>query len=60
MQNLLAYTKGLSIKLQGQYSDVPQAYREVEAMEETLQNIRAKIEVFHNRVYTQAILKPSL
>ena len=29
-QNVLAYTKGLSVKLQGRYVDVACAYREIE------------------------------
>ena len=55
-QNLLAYTKGLSIKLQGRYSDVSRAHQEIESVKENLQDIRTKIEVFHNRIYKQAIL----
>ena len=56
MQNLLAYTKGLSIKLQGRYSDVSRAHREIELVKKNVQDICTKIEVFHNRIYKQAVL----
>lgn len=38
-QNVLAYTKGLSVKLQGQYVDIAHAYREISNLKTTLQNI---------------------
>ena len=38
-QNILAYIKGLSVKLQGRYVDIARAYREISNLKTTLQNI---------------------
>ena len=38
-QNVLAYTKGLSVKLQGQCVDIAHAYREISNLKTTLRNI---------------------
>ena len=38
-QNILAYTKGLSVKLQGRYVDIARAYREISNLKTTLQKI---------------------
>ena len=36
-QSVLAYTKGLSVKLQGAYVDVACAHREIETVKSTLE-----------------------
>ena len=53
-QSVLAYTKGLSVKLQGPYVDVARAHREIETVKATLQGARSHVTSFHARVYTQA------
>ena len=53
-QNILAYTKGLSVKLQGRYTDIARAYREIETVKSAIQTARTNINSCHNIVYTQA------
>lgn len=53
-QNVLAYTKGLSVKLQGQYVDVARAHRDVENVKATIQGARSNVNTFHDRIYRQA------
>ena len=53
-QNVLAYTKGLSVKLQGHYVDVARAHRDVDTVKATLQGVRSNVSTFHSRVYRQA------
>ena len=55
-QRVLAYTKGLSVKLQGPYVDVAHAHREIETVKTTLQGVRANVKSFHAHIYTQASL----
>lgn len=54
-QKILAYTKGLSIKLQGRYVDVVRAHRDIQSVKTTLKNVRYQIDHFHNQVYQEAI-----
>ena len=49
--SVLAYTKGLSVKLQGPYVDVARADREVET---TLEGARSNVDTYHACIYTQA------
>ncbi len=51
---VLAYTKGLSVKLQGPYVDVARAHREIETIKTTLEGARSNVESFHDQIYTQA------
>ena len=51
---VLAYTKGLSVKLQGPYVDVARAHREIETVKATLQGVRSNVESFHEHIYTRA------
>ena len=53
-QNVLAYTRGLSVKLQGRYTDISRAYREVDNVRSTVQHLRSNVEAFHARVYAEA------
>ena len=53
-QNILAYTKGLSVKLQGRYTDIARAYREIETVKSAIQTARKNINSCHNIVYTRA------
>jgi len=53
-QSILAYTKGLSVKLQGPYVDVARAHREIKTVKAALQGIRSNVTTFHARVYAQA------
>ena len=53
-QNVLAYTKGLSVKLQGEYVDIANAHCEISNLKKTLQNIRSTVNNFHARIYSEA------
>ena len=52
-QKILAYTKGLSVKLQGRYSDVVRAHREIETVKATIRGVRCRVDTFHSQVYEQ-------
>ena len=54
-QNVLAYTKGLSVKLQGQYVDFACAHHEINNLKTALQNIRSSVDNFHARIYSEAM-----
>ena len=54
-KEVLAYTKGLSVKLQGRYVDIVKAYREIEFVQSTVQSARDDIDNFHARVYSTAL-----
>ena len=47
-QSVLAYTKGLSVKLQDRYVDVAHAHRDVETVNATLQGARSNVSTFHS------------
>ena len=53
-QSVLAYTKGLSIKLQGPYVDVARAHHEIETVKATLEETCSNVEAYHTRIYAQA------
>lgn len=55
-QNVLAYTKGLSVKLQGRYVDIARAYHEITNLKTTLQKIRSDVNSFHARIYSEAMV----
>ena len=55
-QNILAYTKGLSVKLQGCYTDVVHAHREIETVKATIRGVRSKVDTFHSQVYEQVLI----
>lgn len=53
-QTVLAFTKGLSVKLQGRYNDVACAYHEIETVKAALKKARTNIKPFHDGIYSQA------
>ena len=53
-KNLLAYIKGLSVKLQGKWQDVSRAYNNIEAVIKQLQDVRSKVEEFHSKWFDEA------
>ncbi len=53
-QSVLAYTRALSVKLQGRYSDIVRAYREVDNVKGTVRDLRSNVDTFHARVYDEA------
>ena len=55
-QKVLAYTKGLSVKLQGTYTDVVRAHREVETVKATIRGVRSRVDTFHSNVYEQVLM----
>ena len=55
-QNVLAYTKGLSVKLQGRYVDVVRAHRDIESVRTTLRGVRSRVDDFHAQVYEQVLM----
>ena len=54
-QNILAYTKGLSVKLQDRYVDIARAHCEISNLKTTLQKIRSNVNPFHIRIYDQSM-----
>ena len=55
-QKVLAYTKGLSVKLQGSYIDVVRAHREVELVKATIRGMRSRVDTFHSQVYEHVLM----
>ena len=55
-QNILAYTKGLSVKLQGRYVDIARAHQDIESVMCDLKECRSKVDGFYNRVYQDGLL----
>ena len=53
--NVLSYTKGLSVKLQGRYVDVVRAHNDVEGVKSTIKEARCKVDIWHARIYSEAI-----
>jgi len=58
-QKVLAFTKGLSVKLQGRYVDVSYAHWQIESVKETLQTVRCTVDSFHDLVYKEALVLAS-
>ena len=54
-QNVLSYTKGLSVKLQGPYVDIARAHREINTLTSSLNRIRQDVNGFHTRIYKQTM-----
>ena len=55
-QKVLAYTKGLSVKLQGRYTDVFCAHREIETVKETIRGVRSRVDTFHSQVCVKVLM----
>lgn len=51
----MAFTKGLTVKLQSVTQDIMNSYKEIETVKNTLQNIRDNIDAYHLVWYQQAI-----
>lgn len=49
-QEVLAYTKGLSVKLQGRYVDVVQAHRDIEHVKTTIKSVWSRVDDFHSQL----------
>ena len=47
-KNVLAYTKGLSIKLQGRWQDIVRAVENINSVKETIKDARANVDEFHS------------
>ena len=54
-KSVLAYTRALSVKLQGHYVDVAYAYREVKNVKAVLQSRRSDVAAFHSQFYNRAL-----
>ena len=54
-QKILAYTKGLSIKLQARYIDAVRAHSDIESVKSILRRCRSEVLDFHQRVYEEAV-----
>ena len=52
---MLAYTKALSIKLQGQYVDVVSAYNHVSFVLTALKSAREDVDSVHARMHDRAL-----
>ena len=55
-QKVLAYTKGLSIKLQGRYIDVVRAHQDIESVRTTIRDVRSRVDDFHSQVYQEVLM----
>ena len=55
-QEVLAYTKGLSVKLQGRYVDVVRAHRDIELVKTTIKGVPSRVDDFHSQVYQQVLM----
>jgi hypothetical protein len=51
----LAYSKALSVKLQGRYIDIVNAYNHINFVLTTLKHAREDIEATHSRMYDRAV-----
>ena len=54
-KDVLAYTKALSVKLQGRYVDVVSAYNQISFVKTTLQSARDDVDTVHARIYKTAL-----
>lgn len=54
-QKILAYTKGISVKLQGRYVDVVKAHQDIESIKSALKRVRSTVDEFHDIVYDEVL-----
>lgn len=54
-KDVLAYSKALSVKLQGRYVDIVCAYNHVNFVLTTLKQARENVEAVHSRMYDRAV-----
>lgn len=52
---VLAYTKGLSVKLQGRYMDVVRAHQDIQSVKTVITRVRSRVDSFHSQVYQEAL-----
>ena len=50
-KNVLAYTKDLSVKLQGRWQDIARAYKDIKLVKESISKARGSIDSFHCNWY---------
>ena len=55
-KNVLAYTKGLSVKLQGKWQDIAREYKDVKLVKESISKARGSIDPFHCNWYEESCL----
>ena len=53
-QTILAFTRGLSVKLQGRYVDVCRAHRDIESVKTALEAARSGVDTFHEHTFEEA------
>lgn len=53
-REILSYTRGLTVKLQGKCVELNQAYKDVQLVKETLDHIRSRIESYHRKWFDTA------
>ena len=53
-KNVLAYTKGLSVKLQGRYQDIIRAHSNIKSVTESLEDARKSVDTFHSMWFEEA------
>ena len=54
-QKVFAYTKWLSIKLQGRYVDV-RAHQDIESVRTNIRDVRSRVDDFHSQVYQEVLM----
>ena len=55
-KNVLAHTKGLSVKLQGKWQDIARAYKDFKLVKESLSKARGSMDSFHRNWYEESCL----
>ena len=58
-KNVLAYTKGLSIKLQGRWQDIIRAHNNIGSVKKFLEDARRNVESVHSLLFQEASLLAS-
>ena len=54
-QRILAYTRGLSVKLQGRYIDAVRAHTDIESVKSVLKGCRSQVDDFHQQLYEEVV-----
>ena len=54
-KEVLGYTQGLSVKLQGRYVDIVKAHKDVNLVLDTLKDGRSNTDPFHNHIYATTL-----
>ena len=58
-QKILAYVKGISVKLQGRYVDVVKAHQDIESIKSALKKARSTVDEFHDNIVYDEVLQLS-